>query len=513
VTFHPSGEHIPEPEHIPSEEPTPHGQEPEGGGGGKAEYPTDDIHNTGTGITGTASAIRDVSSKVGGISIGAKDFGALNEEFAATAQQHVQTAQQHVEATAKEVDAAADATHNTANSYQATEDANAKSFNDIANENNSDGAPTAPSSTSGGGGGGDEPTTTSSAAPAAPPTDPTAPSSTAPAAPPTDPTDPAATTAAPPPPPPPTDPATTAAAAPAAPPPPPPPPPTAPSGSGGGPPSSPPSGGGGTPSRPSWRDTIDDPHNFTPDEQAQIHDALHKMAQDPEPGKVAGAGALTPEQRQLLGRVQKLVTIESDTPMQKAMPQGSANDYLGNVTRTRAVDGYNFDPNQMGGFVARQQDGTNLHTNGDVIQGNRLDYPGTRFNLTDPNEPVYVMRFPAEDPSRYSTPLGAPFSDDPGMLGRGDPAVQATADDMTGAAHAAGIPPDQYHQAINAWPYSGIGVTADENLGLPEREMTAGPIPDGAQMYSYDQHGNQTLVGEYDESTGRWTDLRPGATP
>jgi hypothetical protein len=32
-------------------------------------------------------------------------------------------------------------------------------------------------------------------------------------------------------------------------------------------------------------------------------------------------------------------------------------------------------------------------------------------------------------------------------------------------------------------------------------------------MYSYDQHGNQVLVGEYDESTGRWTDLRPGATP
>jgi hypothetical protein len=84
---------------------------------------------------------------------------------------------------------------------------------------------------------------------------------------------------------------------------------------------------------------------------------------------------------------------------------------------------------------------------------------------------------------------------------------------MTGAANAAGIPPNGYRQAVAHWPYSGIGVTADENLGLPEREMTYGPIPDGAQMYSYDQHGNQVLVGQYDDSAGRWTDLRPGATP
>jgi hypothetical protein len=510
MTFHPSEEHIPtphEPEHVPTEEPTPHGEEPGGGPGGKAEYPTDDMHSTGTGIAGTAGAIREVSQNVGNVSIGPQSFGALNEEFAGTAQQHVQTAQQHVAATAKEVDAAADATHATADSYQATEDNNAKSFNDIANEGG--GEPTAPSST----GGGDEPTTASAAAPA-PPTGPTAPTTGSPAGGGDDPTTPSGATSAAAQPAPPTDPSGGAtAAAPAAPPPPPPPPPSTPHGAGGPPPTPPGGPGGGPPGRPSWRDTIDDPHNFTPDEQAKIHDALHKMAQDPEPGKVAGSGALTPEQRQLLGRVQKLVTIEPDTPMQKAMPQGSANDYLGNVTRTRAVDGYNFDPSQMGGFVARQQDGTNLHTNTDVIQGNRLDYPGTRFNLADPSEPVYVMRFPADDPSRYSTPLGAPYSDEPGMLGQHDPAVQATATDMTGAANAAGIPPDQYHQAVNQWPYSGIGVTADENLGLPEREMTAGPIPDGAQLYSYDQSGNQVLVGEYDESTGRWTDLRPGATP
>ncbi|HEX4701193.1 MAG TPA: hypothetical protein VH352_03615, partial [Pseudonocardiaceae bacterium] len=160
MTFHPSGEHIPEPTHVPTEEPTPHGEEP-GGAGGKAEYPTGEMHTTGTGITGTASAIRDVGAKVGGVSIGAKDFGALNEEFAGTAQQHVQTAQQHVEATAKEVDAAADATHATADSYQATEDNNAKRFNDIANEKDGGGGPTTPSSNGSGGG---APTTPSSAA-------------------------------------------------------------------------------------------------------------------------------------------------------------------------------------------------------------------------------------------------------------------------------------------------------------------------------------------------------------
>jgi hypothetical protein len=277
------------------------------------------------------------------------------------------------------------------------------------------------------------------------------------------------------------------------------------------PPAGPPAVAGGDPSRPSWRDAINGPNNFTPDERAKINDALHKMAQDPVPGNVAGAGSLTLEQRQLMARMQKLVTIESDTPMQKAMPQGAANDYLGNITRTKDVDGWTFDPNRMGGFVARQQDGVNLHSNGDVIRGNRLDYPGTRFNLTDSNEPVYVMRFPADDLARYSTPLGAPYSDGPGMLGEHDPAVQSTADGMVSAAQSAGV--SGYERTVSHWPYSGIGVTADERLGLPERVMSDGRIPDGAQMYAYDQYGNQSLVGEYDQTMGRWIDLRPSAAP
>jgi hypothetical protein len=490
MTFHPTEEHIPT-THAPEEPTAPRPREEEGGGGGgKGQYPTDDIHSTGTGISGTAGRIREISTNVGNVSIDSRSFGALNEEFSTTAQQHVQTTQQHVEATSKEVDAAADATHSTASSYQTTEENNTKLFTDIQNGQDGTGSQrTAPEGTTN-----SQPDTTApaTASPADPPADPTtsAPSGAT--------TTPSGTSA-------PADPRAVTPGGP--------PPPSGPPSAGVPPPHSPPAVTGGPPSRPSWRDEINDPRNFTPDEQAKINDALHKMAQDPEPGKVAGAGALTPEQRELMGRVQKLVTIDPDTPMQKAMPQGSANDYLGNVTRTRAVDGYDFDPNSMSGFVARQQDGTNLHSNGDVIQGNRLDYPHTRFNVADPNEPVYVMRYPADDPSRYSTPLGAPYSDAPGMLGQHDPAVQGTADDMTNAAHSAGISPDDYHREVNPWPYSGIGVTADENLGLPERVMSPGPVPDGAEMYSYDQYGNQTLVGRYDEATGRWTDLRPSSAP
>jgi hypothetical protein len=148
-----------------------------------------------------------------------------------------------------------------------------------------------------------------------------------------------------------------------------------------------------------------------------------------------------------------------------------------------------------------------------VIQGNRLDYPGTRFNPTDPNEPVYVMKFPADDPGRYQTPLGAPFSTQPGMLGEHHPDVRATATDMTAAADNAGIRSSEYRERVYPWPYSGIGVTADEHLGLPEREMSEGEIPDGAEMYSYDQYGNQVLVGRYDDVAERWVDLRSGSTP
>lgn len=253
---------------------------------------------------------------------------------------------------------------------------------------------------------------------------------------------------------------------------------------------------------------------FTPAEQAELHDALHKMAQPPKPGEVAGSGQLTPHQQELVARLQSKITIDPGTPMQKVLPAGSAADYLNNTTRAKATDGWNFDPNQVGGFVGRQQDAAGLHTPTQMIDGNRLDYPGTRFAAGDPNAPIYVMKFPATQPDRYSTPLGAPFDNGPGMLGEHDPAVQSAAQAMTGHAGAAGIPSGAYHEQVSAWPYSGIGVTAHETLGLPERVMTTGKVPDGAEMWMYDKNGNQTLVGTYDQSEGQWFDPRAhGGTP
>ncbi|MEV8444116.1 hypothetical protein AB0425_42650 [Actinosynnema sp. NPDC051121] len=251
-----------------------------------------------------------------------------------------------------------------------------------------------------------------------------------------------------------------------------------------------PGGGGGRPGDdrnlgPSWRDEWD--KHFTPEERRQLDHAMDKLSEEPNDRGVPGSGRLTQHERELMARAQQHVTIDRDTPMQKVIPPGDVDKYLKG------------DYKEVGGFVARQQDAAHLNTPAGLIQGNRLDYAGTPYRSD--MDRVNVIEFPATEPDRYKTPMGAPVAADHGALDR-DPSVRHASDRMHDAARTVGLDPSTYNRSNYPWPYSGAGVTADPS-GVPEREMSDRmKIPPGSQMVEYDRHGNRSVSHVYRAGRG-----------
>ncbi|WP_236790105.1 hypothetical protein [Amycolatopsis sp. GM8] len=261
-----------------------------------------------------------------------------------------------------------------------------------------------------------------------------------------------------------------------------------PAAGGGTPPSTTPSGAAAP---RSWRDEIKS--QFSPSEQRELDTAFKKMSDDPRPGEVAGSGQLTQRERELVAQAQKLVTISPGTRMQKVIPPGDVPKYL---------DG---SYGQVGGFVARQQDATHMSTPDDLIRGNRLDYGGTPYTSGMPE--VHVIEFRAGSPDNYQIPFGAPHGGASG-LDASDPAVTRASDDMITGARTAGVDPNGYYRNNSEWPYSGIGVTADKDMGVPERTMTdRKDFEDGDMMYKYTAAGDKLPVARFDETIGKWVRL------
>jgi hypothetical protein len=277
-----------------------------------------------------------------------------------------------------------------------------------------------------------------------------------------------------------------------------------PPGGGGPPPVHPPGGGGGSgpppttstggppPRRNPWKDLVR--KNFSDEDYAKFERAMDKMSRDPETGHLPGSGRLTMEERKLMARAQKLAEIRPDTTMHKTIPAADWPNYQSGSW------------NSVGGFVARSEDMTHLHSSDDIMRGQRLDYAGTKFH---PGDPVYVIEFPAGDPSHYQVPFGSSY--EPG-LGQNsyDPNVVAAEGRMVGAAHSEGFHTDQIDRDSRQWPNTGTGVTGDSDIGVPEMTVHPPdgsgriPIPDGARAYMYDAAGNKVYVGEFDESIGRF---------
>jgi hypothetical protein len=79
---------------------------------------------------------------------------------------------------------------------------------------------------------------------------------------------------------------------------------------------------------------------------------------------------------------------------------------------------------------------------------------------------------------------------------------------MITGARTAGVDPNTYYQNNSEWPYSGVGVTADKDMGVPERTMAdRKDFEDGDMMYKYTAAGDKLPVARFDETTGQWVRL------
>ncbi|SDZ40622.1 hypothetical protein SAMN05421504_11558 [Amycolatopsis xylanica] len=197
--------------------------------------------------------------------------------------------------------------------------------------------------------------------------------------------------------------------------------------------------------------------------------------------------------------------IDADTLMVKALRPDSALRYL-RAEISAGVEAVPFDWRLVGGSVSRQQDTTHLVSPGDFVRAFGLGYPDSPFG-TDPVS-VQTMEFRAVDVERFVLPLGAPTQPYPEF---GYPpnqgAVRAAASAMTDAAREAGIDPNMIREELNPWPFTGIGLTADSELRIPEYWMRFSQIPASATIYDH-SGGVKTAVGVYRSAALGWEDLR-----
>jgi hypothetical protein len=226
------------------------------------------------------------------------------------------------------------------------------------------------------------------------------------------------------------------------------------------------------------------------------------------PIRVPGSGALSQHERELAARVHTFVTVEPHTIMVKVLAPGSLPRFLDREVSQGAWGRVPpFDYRVAGGTVVRAQDVTELHTPAEFMRALRLDYPGSPFR---PDLPVlHILEFRAMLPNQYVTPLGAPSVDDPGnpVPYDSDP-VRAAAWAMADAAETVGLDPNTYRKQINPWPYSGTGITADAELGVPEWWRRYDPLPGDSVIYEHAHDGSKVAAAVYRGEAFGWEPLR-----
>ncbi|HEU5473269.1 MAG TPA: hypothetical protein VFV67_21705 [Actinophytocola sp.] len=226
--------------------------------------------------------------------------------------------------------------------------------------------------------------------------------------------------------------------------------------------------------------------------------ASEPMSQgEPGQGAVPGSGALTERERALTARVHTVVTVEPDTVLVKPLRPGSLERYLhAEVSAGRWGERPPFDYRVAGGTVARLQDLAGLRTPADLLRAFRLDYPGSPFRPDLPE--LHLLAFAATQPAQLVIPLGAPALPYPRT---GYPPnmteVRVAALRMIEAAEAAGVDPNAYRMELNPWPYTGTGITADPETGVPVRWRRYAPLPAGAVIMVYRLDGSTSQVASY----------------
>ncbi|PKV50783.1 TANFOR domain-containing protein [Aquimarina sp. MAR_2010_214] len=162
---------------------------------------------------------------------------------------------------------------------------------------------------------------------------------------------------------------------------------------------------------------------------------------------------LKPKDQDLIMKIRNSIPMpDENTILQKVIPKDDLNKYL-------KAGGYT----KVGGFITRAKDAKHLKTYEDIFHGMRLDYKGSKFNLSDGY--CIIIRYKAKKPN-LAIPIGA-----------GQP-----------------------------YPYTGNGLTSGNNgrLGVPELKSSLETPDDGAGMFKQDSEGVETLIAVFSASENRF---------
>ena len=179
--------------------------------------------------------------------------------------------------------------------------------------------------------------------------------------------------------------------------------------------------------------------------------------------RLTDVSQLTNDEKALLKMIRESVPMpDSNTLMQKVIPASDVQKYLdGTYT-------------QIGGFVTRAEDVTQLKTYDDIYNSLRLDYPDTAYDIVS-DDTLAVIRYNTNETSK----IQIPYSSEMGGV-------------TTGAD-----------------PFTGNGFTkATNGQIIPEYKMSDfARIEDGAQLIEIGKDGKETLKAIYDVDFGRFVPI------
>ena len=179
--------------------------------------------------------------------------------------------------------------------------------------------------------------------------------------------------------------------------------------------------------------------------------------------RLTDVSQLTNDEKALLKMIRESIPMpDSNTLMQKVIPASDVQKYLdGTYT-------------QIGGFVTRAEDVTQLKTYDDIYNSLRLDYPDTAYDIVS-DDTLSVIRYNTNETSK----IQIPYSSEMGGV-------------TTGAD-----------------PFTGNGFTkATNGQIIPEYKMSDfARIEDGAQLIEIGKDGKETLKAIYDVDFGRFVPI------
>ncbi len=214
------------------------------------------------------------------------------------------------------------------------------------------------------------------------------------------------------------------------------------------------------------------------DQHGLSREEFHDLASRP-------ADNLTQEQARIVHDVRHAVELTPDTTVSKVLPEDVARDYLNNTT-----DGFN--PNNVGGFFARQSDVADFNSPAGLYDGLALGYDKTPFTPGD--ERIFSIRFEAGDTGDFSIPFG------------GNTPGNSSMNDFGGGPSGINERP-----SFNPPPFTGTGFTGSGDHVVPE--FTRNPnsqIPEGAAIYETNAAGQERVVGVYGGPDVGWIPVNGG---